>query len=142
MSNEKPSHQFEHAVLEASALLITLLFIMLQLGETWKDPAAVAAFSLICFAFAFAAVLAVFNMGLELSRSPAFVLRLGETYLMVTGLSTLTYVFYAMAARVPGNAQVIQDTVAWAVGTMTVVAAILLIGSRRSRPKAQSSSAT
>jgi hypothetical protein len=139
MPDEKPSHEFERAVLETSALLITLLFIMLQLGESWRDPAATASLSVISFSLAFAAGLAVINMGFELEFLHTLVLRIGEIGLMLGALVVLAHEFYLMATRAPGYAQVIRDMIVMIVGAMVIASVVLFLLSRRWRRTPQSS---
>jgi hypothetical protein len=101
MSEKESSSEFERAILEASAVIVTLLFIILQLGQNWKDPEFVGT---ICFASlpfvisAMAATLAMFLRGSS-GRLPYYIARALRDLGLITfvyGLGALWLVLYYM----------------------------------------------
>jgi hypothetical protein len=107
MSKEKPSFEFERAILEASALLVTLFFIILQLGEGWRNPVNVASICLLSFFFVTSAMLATIIMFLgssivgspsKLASELAGALRGFESAFFICGLVGLSLILYGMTS--------------------------------------------
>ena len=146
MPEEKRSFEFERAILEASALLVTLLFIILQLGENWKNPEHIAAVSFLSVPFVVSAMLAAIIMyfggssGYDLGELASMLtrgLRALELVSFGIGLLGLSLLLYNMTAVFFPPYGLLYLYFAAIVGTSIVIMVVaLLIIYRRYRKKA------
>jgi len=102
------SKESERTIIEASALLVTLLFLILQIGESWKDSVWLAKISTVSFLFIASAIAAIVVMGGDPRSSFFKPLRYVELLLFGLGLALLADLFYQNAAELPYLAGFLQ----------------------------------
>ena len=118
MSNS--STGFERTVVEASALLVTLLFIIAQVGEAWKAPGFMEWLSVIGFFLIGAMAVSAFKMWQERGGAGGRFLDVCGFLLFFTGLLFLAVTFLAKSG--PGSRDVIAMFFGYAIVAGVVVA--------------------
>jgi hypothetical protein len=94
-SIQASSTELERTIIEASALLVTLVFIIAEVGETWKNPVSMQWLSIVGFLFIGAIIASVLRMIGEFAPDILRAFYGLQILFFIGGLTMLAMMFFA-----------------------------------------------